>query len=307
MTDPVLQNGFLPVTDGHTIFYQIHGPADGLPLLFLHGGPGSGFNPDYLRFFAGKPIRLITFDQRGTGQSTPRGIDPYNTTPHLIADIEALRRFIGVDRWHVSGHSWGTTLALYYAQHYPSVCVGLMLISLFLGRRRDQEQSFKNTQMFFPDLAAAMSKDLPAHLSFDQAILDRLQSDDFAIQINAAYRFSMIGAALVSMTPAYPDRFDISESDINKARLLLHYAAQDFFMPDNIILDQAQLLRDMPIWLLHGRYDLDCLPQQAFELKTTLPHVDLRFVPGSHSLAEDAMTKGVYALIDDVVRLAGHV
>lgn len=296
---------YLPVSDGHRLFYRIEGPRDGIPVLFLHGGPGSGFPDAYTAFFADKPVRLIAFDQRGTGQSTPRGPGPANTTQHLLHDIEQLRTELGIAQWYVAGHSWGSTLALLYALAYTDHCTGLLLASLFLGRRRDQEQTFRNAMIHAPDLFRKMCDGLytgaPDPVRFEHELYKRLHSEDPDEQYDAAYRFDQISSVLVRLQPRPVERSNITEASLNKVRILLDYAAHDFFIPDNIILDQAERLTHMPIWLLHGQSDLDCLPQQALDLKTRLPQIDLRLVEGAHSLLEEPYRTRFQDMIDDAI------
>lgn len=299
MTETV-QTQFLDVGDGHRMAYQVSGPEDGVPFLFLHGGPGSGFRPHYRSFFDGKPVRLVVFDQRGCGQSTPSGIGPANTTEHLLQDIEALRRELGITQWLVGGHSWGTTLALLYALRYPERCRHLVLASLFLARKQDQAWSFNGVRQFLPDVMAAVESDFPAPC--EESLYAALTSNDADRRRVAAYRFGQLGANLARMAPAYPEHDAITDEDVSRATILLHYAREDFYIPENYILEKTAALT-MPVSLVHGRFDLDCLLSQAVLLQEKLPQMDLRIVQGGHSLSETAMAEGYQQLVTDVVQL----
>jgi proline iminopeptidase len=295
--------GFLDVGQGHKIFYRIYGPEDGVPFVFLHGGPGSGFSESYSRFFEGQPIRLIAFDQRGAGKSEPKGINPDNTTQHLIDDIETLRKFLGIDKWLVAGHSWGSTLAFFYALQHKDQCLGLVLSSLFLGRKRDQDWSFDGAKIFFPDIFEKICDGLPAGQTFEEYLYQDLLNGTDAQKHEAAYRFALLGSALVRLVPVYYERDEIGAPEINMLSQLVHYAKNGFFVPENHILDNAAVLKNLPIWLLHGRFDMDCLPMQTYELQKILPQIDLRIVGGAHSLSEVVMEQAFYDIIKDVALL----
>ncbi|HEY1096428.1 MAG TPA: alpha/beta fold hydrolase [Alphaproteobacteria bacterium] len=306
MQETIPQQGFLDVGQGHQIFYQIHGPDDGIPFVFLHGGPGSGFSQKRLALFAGKPIRLIACDQRGCGQSTPTGISPENTTQNLIDDIEKLRQFLNIPQWFVCGNSWGSTLALLYAIHYPQSCLGLVLASLFLGRPQDQDWTFEAGPTLYPDLFNQVSDGLPTDISFERAIYERLLTGTPEEKYDAAYRFYMLGTPLCSLTPDYPTRDSITDQSVTGATLLLYYAFKGFFISDNFILDHAAILKDLPIWLVHGKYDMDCRYEQALELQQILPHIQLQIVDGAHVVTEEPMASTFNGIIADAVAYAFH-
>jgi proline iminopeptidase len=293
MMEPFYQS-FLPVSDGHVLAYYQYGNPNGPPILFLHGGPGSGFNPNRADQFA--PVlhqyQLISFDQRGSGQSTPLGSMQANTTPHLLADIEMLRHHLGIDHWVVTGSSWGSALALLYAQAYRERCVQLILSSVFLARRQDQAWTFHTARTYFADIFAQVDQLIgcnPAE-NLEQALLTGLQSTNFATQQQTAYAFALMTDFLCNLQPKGVALDKIGPRAIAAATILLSYAAKDFDLDPKLgVLAACDKLQDLPISLLHGRYDMDCPITQAFTLKDHVPQLDLRIASGNHSNSEEPM------------------
>jgi proline iminopeptidase len=283
---------YLDTGQGHRLHVQQFGPKDGIPLLFLHGGPGSGFDVKYYdNFYKDLPVRFISFDQRGCGKSQLFGNLESNTTQHLLADIENIRTHFGIEKWIVAGHSWGSTLALLYAQSCLERCNQLLLSSIFLGRRKDQEWTMKGSQVFFPDAYGEMIEGLSSDPDADiQPILYKMLTEGTGEQQKeAAFRFMRFGANLVRLNPQIVTMSEIDDRAVNMAKILLHYALNDFFIEDNQILENMSKLDGIPVSILHGRLDMDCRVEQAFELKAAIPHAQLYLVDGSHSLSEEPM------------------
>lgn len=291
-------SGFLDVGQGHSIFYQCYGDENAVPVVYLHGGPGSGFSPSKVAHFIGLNVRFIGFDQRGCGQSTPAGIDEFNTTAHLIEDIETLRKHLGIEKWYVAGASWGSTLALLYAMKHKQSCLGLILASLFLGRRQDQKWSFDGVRLFLPDIFKQIEQGYEEPL--EDALYRRLTTGTREEKLEAAYRFNLLGSYLARMYPDIPTREDVDEASIQRAIILLHYAQHGFFVPENTILDNAALLDGLDMWLLQGRFDMDCCVQQAFELKDKCPELVLHIANGGHSTGEPVMAEAFTTIIRDI-------
>ncbi len=285
--------GVLPEDKGHTVAWAQYGNPRGAPVLFFHGGPGSGFHDFYTSLFDLERVRLITFDQRGTGQSQPVGEMRGNTTADILRDAERLRALLGLRTWAVSGHSWGASLALLYAKYARQATTQLVIASLFGARPSDQMWSFEGVARFFPDAVAALVALCPQTaepLSLGQRMAQLMASGSEAERTELAYRMSMLGEACCKMAPAPVERSEITPEKVQKLSVLLAYAAADFFLPEGAgVFDGLEVLRDLPITLVHGRFDFDCPPETAYQLQALLPQTKLVMVQGSHSLREAAM------------------
>lgn len=285
------QKGFLPTKDGHDIYWQCFGHSTGIPILFLHGGPGCGFEIDYLPLFNLNEINLITFDQRGTGQSKPLGRLEKNTTPDLISDIERLREFLNIESWIVCGHSWGTTLAVLYAQAFPTSCNSLCLAAFFGGTQADQDWTFSDIKKFFPTEISnlhALRQPHDKDLSLDEWIFKNLNSSDKNLAIETTYRLLKLEAASVQNDQKIVSYDDATSSCIEIYKMLFFYAKNKFFMNPDLMYQTGQLTT--PTILVHGQFDMDCAPDQAYRLKYTFPEIELKIVPGgNHSVFEEPM------------------
>lgn len=306
MTIECRDKGFMDTGDGHTVAWYAYGIAEGKPVVSLHGGPGSGVNHGQVARLSGilDKVNWITFDQRGAGQSTPAGSMVNNTTQLLLRDMEQLRCHLGIEKWYVRGASWGTSLAFLYAQSYPERCSGLLLSSLFLARRVDQEWTFSGARSYFADVFASVEQELgiSAGASLEKAFLKGLYSAREEEQLQAAYAFSYFGHMMCRLQPSGVSRDAITMVDVYAARILLGYAAKDFFIdPDLGVLQNIQALKNIPIILVHGRYDMDCKISQAFLLKEMLPQLDLRVVAGNHNPNEEPMHSSVLQMLSDTL------
>ena len=287
-TEPAAK-GYLPPEDGHEVAWYVYGNPEGLPVLFLHGGPGSGFNTDYLPFFPLERVCLVTFDQRGCGQSRPHGGTAGNNTQALLRDIERLRGLLKVEKWTVTGHSWGATLAVLYAKAFPQHCRSLALASFFGALPEDQIWTFEGIRQFYPAEQAALEALRPKGDSrrLDFWVYEALGAGEAE---ELAFRLSSLSSASCRMNPNPVRREDITPERIRKWQMLFYYAVNDFFLsPPESLYDGLEKIRKIPFCLVHGQFDMDCPPAQAFRLKKCLPHMDLRLVAGNHSLAEPEM------------------
>ncbi len=303
-----VESGFLDVGDGHRIYHEWSGREDGLPILFLHGGPGGGTSPMQRRFFDPARWRIVLFDQRGCGRSTPHASLRANTTWHLVADIERLREHLGIERWAVFGGSWGSTLALLYAQAYPERVSGLVLRGVFLARPEEIRWFYQEgAGRLFPEAFSRFVAGVPADERHDilAAYYRRLVHPDPTIRLNAAHRWARWEASTVTLTPdanqlreAQSDHFALA-----LARIECHYFLHRAFLRrPNQILEDADRLAGIPTTIVQGRYDVICPPKNAFDLKEALPHADLRIVPlAGHSAFEQAI---VHELVSATDRLA---
>lgn len=286
-------SGQLPVSDGHRIYFEESGRKDGLPVLFLHGGPGGGTSPVQRRFFDPKAYRIILFDQRGCGQSEPHGSLEANTTWHLLDDIEALRAHLGIDKWLLFGGSWGSTLALLYAQAHPDRALGLILRGVFLMQREEIDWFYREgTNAIFPEAWEDFIRDIPEAERDDlvEAYYRRLTGPDQEEQLVHARNWCRWEAESVTLKPRSMSSC-MPESDrfaFAFARIECHYFKHGGFLSeDRQILKACPRIEGLPVHIVQGRYDAICPPRSAWRLKQALPNADLRIVPvAGHSAFE---------------------
>ncbi len=298
----------LGVDDVHSIYVEECGAPGGIPAVFLHGGPGAGCEPWHRRFFDPAAYRVVLLDQRGCGRSTPHAEFAHNTTGHLVADLEAVRRHCGIERWVVFGGSWGSTLALAYAEAYPGRCLALVLRGIFLCRDQDIRWFYQDgANRLFPDLWQAFERVIPPAERGDMvaAYYRRLNSDDPATQLEAARAWSNWEGQLLTLLPdekmAAP--FDEPRTALSLARLECHYFINNIFLRDNQLLDEAHHLRDVPGVIVHGRYDVVCPIDQAFALHRRWPQAQLHVVPDAgHAAGETGIVHHLVGATDDLAR-----
>jgi proline iminopeptidase len=264
-TEPY-ESGLLDVGDGHRMYWESCGNPDGRPALFLHGGPGSGCTPWQRTLFDPALYRIVLFDQRGAGRSRPLASDPdanlnANTTAHLIADIEALRRHHGVERWTVAGLSWGTTLGLAYAQAHPQRVGALVLALVTTTTHREVEWVTRDVGRIFPQewdrFAAAVPQGL-RHLPLVDAYATLLFDPDAAVREHAAREWCAWEDTHVSLAPGHEPnpRYEDAEFRLRFARLVTHYWRNAAFLEGDQLLREAPTLNGIPGVLIHGRYDV---------------------------------------------------
>lgn len=274
------RHGMLAVDDLHTIYWEECGNPDGIPVLFLHGGPGAGLSPQHRRFFDPQRYRVILFDQRGAGKSTPLGEWRNNTTQLLIADIEQLRAQFGIDQWLVFGGSWGSTLALAYGQAHPAACLGFVLRGIFLCTQAEIDWFIEGVRWFYPELYEEFAAPIPAEERGDllAAYVKRILSSDPAVYWPAARAWSRFEGRRVYLMPQ-PEDAPNDALDLGVGRLESHYMANLGFM------DEDQLIRDMgriahlPAVIVQGRYDAICPPLSAYRLQQAWPGAQLEMIP----------------------------
>jgi proline iminopeptidase len=290
------RRGQLPVGQGHEMYFEQAGNVHGQPVLIVHGGPGGGFNPTMRRFHDPARHHIILFDQRGAGQSTPHASLEHNTTQHLIDDIERLRQHLGVSRWQLFGGSWGSTLALLYAQAYPDRVDGLILRSIFLMRQSELDWFYKaGANWLFPEAYQSFLDFLPR----DQRVNPiagyhrLLTSDDPAIQIQAARAWSRWEGSTLSLLPE-PERLKLFEVDryaLAFARIECHYFHhRGFLAHDNQILADMPKIAHIAGTIIHGRYDVVTPFRSALDLHKAWPASNLIVIPDAgHAMTEPGM------------------
>lgn len=299
---PIAPNrtGRLPLDELHTMYWEESGNPRGVPVVFLHGGPGGGSAPDHRRFFDPAFYRIIVYDQRGAGGSTPVGELTDNTTPHLVADLERLRAHLGVERWLIFGGSWGSTLALAYAQAHPARPLGLVLRGVFLCRALEIEWFIYQMRFLFPEAWRAFSGFIPESERGDllRAYHRRLIDPDRAVHLPAAHAWSRYES---SCSTLLPDRdliahFDEDSVALAIARIESHYFVNDIFMPENALLDGLSRIRHLPCVVVQGRYDAVCPILSADDLHRAWPEVEYVVVPDAgHSAREPGIARELVA------------
>lgn len=281
-------SGMLEVGDGHTLYWEESGNPRGVPVLFVHGGPGAGCAPAYRRFFDPRFWRIILFDQRGCGRSLPAASVHANTTQALVADMEALRCLLGVERWVLFGGSWGSTLALAYGQSHPDRALAFVLRGIFLCRPQEIDWFMTGMGIFFPEARRRFA----AHVAEDggdelQAWYRRLTDPDPAIHRPAARVWCSYEEACARLVP----RGEVMESDgpasLAMARLECHYMVHGGFLAPDQLLRDMHRIRHLPASIVQGRYDMVCPPASAWDLSRAWPAARLTMVPDAgHSAME---------------------
>ncbi len=287
-------SGHLDVGGGHQIYMEQSGNAEGIPVVFIHGGPGGGTNSMQRRFFDPKRYRIILFDQRGCGKSRPHAELKDNTTAHLIADMEAIRTALDIDHWLLFGGSWGSTLALLYAEAHPERVTGLILRGIFLGRQSELDWFYGHgTSAIFPDRWADFIAPIPEHERGDMimAYYKRLTAPEYDDQsLDFARAWSVWEGSTVTLEPGALETSGSIDPHFARAfaRIEAHYFINKCFLTrDNQILDDIHRIAHLPAVIVQGRYDAICPPLSAWELADAMPSAQLKIVPvAGHSAFE---------------------
>jgi proline iminopeptidase len=285
------------------MYWEQVGNPRGRPVLFLHGGPGAGAGAVHRRFFDPGVWRVILFDQRGAGRSKPLGSLLANSTPHLVQDIEALRKFLGIERWLLFGGSWGSTLALAYAQAHAQAVTGAVLRGIFLGRQSEVEWFLHGLARVFPDAHAAFAQFLPEAERGDLLgnYLKRLTDPDPQIHAPAARTWSIYEGSCSTLLPSFEavSAFAQDRSAIGLARIEAYYFANQLFLPPGGLLAHMGALKNIPAEIVQGRYDMICPAQSAFELTAAWPVARLTLVPDAgHSALEPGVRTALIAALE---------
>lgn len=294
--------GMLSVSPIHTIYYEQCGNPQGKPVVFLHGGPGGGLVPDYRRYFDPAAYRVVLFDQRGSGKSTPHANLEENTTWHLVADIERLREHLGIETWMVFGGSWGSTLSLAYAETHPDRVRQLVLRGIFLCRPKEIAWFYQDgASAVYPDMWEHYLKPIPEaeRGNLLEAYHRRLISDDEDVRLEAARAWSIWEASTSKLFPDQNlmDAFGDPHLALSLARIECHYFMHNaFFDTDNYLVENVGKIRHIPAVIVQGRYDMVCPMMSAWELHRAWPEAELRVIPDAgHSATEPGI---ISALVD---------
>jgi proline iminopeptidase len=303
--------GRLPVSPVHTLYYEQSGNPEGQPVVFLHGGPGGGTVPDYRRFFDPAAYRIVLFDQRGSGKSTPHANLEENTTWHLVEDIERLRAHLGIESWHVFGGSWGSTLALAYAETHPARVRSLVLRGIFLCRPKEIRWFYQEgASAIFPDVWEQYRAVIPEAERGDmvKAYYRRLTGADESERMAAARAWSVWEGSTSKLffDPDLIEKMGEDEFAVAFARIECHYFVNNaFFKTDNWLIEQVGAIRHIPAVIVQGRYDVVCPLMSAWELHRAWPEADFHIIPDAgHSALEPGIRAALVKATDRFRALA---
>ncbi|MEO8346685.1 MAG: prolyl aminopeptidase [Betaproteobacteria bacterium] len=295
-------SGRIPLDGVHVMQWEACGNPKGIPLVFLHGGPGGGCLPHHRRFYDPAFWNIVLYDQRGAGRSAPAAELRDNTTPHLVADLERLREALGIERWLVFGGSWGSTLALAYAQAHPERVLGLILRGIFLATATEIDWFMHGMGNIFPEASRAFVETLPVSERADllHNYYRRLTNPDPAIHLPAAHAWDRYEGACTTLLPT-PDplsRFDSDVAALAIARIEAHYFVNRGFMAPGQLLEGVEAIRGLPCIIVQGRYDIVCPPVTAHALARVWPEAEYVVVPDAgHSVREPGITRELIAAV----------
>ncbi len=294
------ETGVLEPAPPHRLYWEVSGNPEGRPVVFLHGGPGAGASADHRRFFDPERYRIVIFDQRGAGRSTPLGALAANTTADLVGDIELLRETLGIARWLVFGGSWGSTLALAYAHAHPERVTGLVLRGIFLGRPQEIDWFLHGMGRFFPDVWRPFAGHLPEAERGDLLgnYHRRLTDPDPEVHLPAARAWSAYEGACSTLLPS-PETVAAFTDDgmaLGLARIEAHYFVNRLFLEEGALLAGVETIRDIPAVIVQGRYDMVCPTATADALHQAWPEANYQVIPeAGHSAMEPGIRAALVA------------
>ena len=300
----------LETNSSHRVYVEQAGNESGIPILFLHGGPGSGCNENHRRYFNPKKYRIILFDQRGCNRSTPNGCENNNTTADILSDIEAIRKKLNIEKWVLFGGSWGATLALLYAECYPKNILGIILRGAFLARKKDLTWFIgEGVNRIYPDYwseyLSIFNEDEKNNLL--DSMHNHIFSDNRTMQLIAAKAWSLWAGRIV--THSFDEEYALDDDEdedklINDVKIEIHYAKNKYFINENQIIENIKKIPNIPIMIVHGRSDITCLPESSCSLDEILPNSKLILVPNAGHLAgEPKITNALVNATDEMLEL----
>ena len=306
------ETGTLKVDEIHELYWEQCGNPEGEPILFLHGGPGAGCSEHDRCFFDPQHFRIVLFDQRGSGRSRPVGDLTDNTMAYTAKDIEQLRKQLGINHWHVFGGSYGSTMALYYAQEFPQRCKSLVLRGIWLLREEEIDWWIYRIRMIQPELWSDFAGFIPEAERGDllEAYWKRLTGADRQLALEAAKRWAIYETACCTLLPnaEFTSHFAEPDTAWAIARLEAHYFRNVKPDPDSLLLDRVGLIRHIPAFAVHGRYDIVCSVKNLIDLAGAWPELDTVVSPDSgHSSHEPGITRELVAATNRIVRTGSPI
>ncbi len=294
--------GHLRVSNIHKIYYEAFGNPNGIPVLFLHGGPGAGFSSFHKKIFCVKKHKVIFFDQRGSGKSLPLAELKQNKTSDLLKDIEKLRKHLKIDKWYIFGGSWGSTLAILYGIANPNRCLGFILRGIFLGTKTEIDWFLYGMKSFFPEAHNNFTRKIPSKEQND--ILDwyykNLNQSDLKVVYKLASDWNSYESSCSTLK--YIERKMSGEQSLAIARIESHYFVNNCFIKDGFILKNVHKVSKIPCHVIQGRHDIICPPENAYKLSKIWSESSLKMVEeGAHSGFEDCMFKQIQESIDYII------
>lgn len=297
----ILQDG-----QQHQIYIEQCGNPKGIPVVFLHGGPGSGCGPHHRRYFNPDLYHIILFDQRGCGRSLPAGLLDNNNTAHLVEDMEAIRKHLGINKWVLFGGSWGATLALCYARKYQTAVQAMVLRGVFLGRQQDIDWVYAEggASKIFSEAWHDFTEQVPVNMRSSPLnyFFEQLQQASADVQAEAANTLQAWEATIVKMRENhYVAEAAQEPAPLAHALIQLHFARNQCFIADTPLLESASQIPLLPTYIIHGRYDMVCPVQQSWLLKQVLPHAAFNIVPlAGHAAGEPGLIDALIAATDNL-------
>jgi len=303
------RSGALPLDELHTMAWDQSGDPDGVPVVYVHGGPGAPASPFVRRLFDPAHYRIVMFDQRGAGRSTPHAEITDNTTWHLVADMELLRRHLDIERWHVAGGSWGSTLSLAYGEAHPDRCISMTLRGIFMCRDSEIDWFLHGIGKFFPEAEREFVAPIPEAERGDllAAFYKRLTDPDPAIHMPAARAWSRYEGSTITLLPdpTLVDDFSGDAKALSLARLECHYFIHRVWLDPDQLLRNVDRLRPVPAAIVQGRYDIVCPLRSADDLARAWPEANYVIVPDAgHAVTESGLANALVGISDGFRSLA---
>jgi len=290
----------------HTLYVEECGTPDGIPVLFLHGGPGAGIEPYHRRFFDPEKYHMVLFDQRGSGKSAPHASLENNTTQHLIADIEMIREKLGIDNWLVFGGSWGSTLALAYAQAHPDNILALVIRGIFLCRKKEIDWIYQlGASKVYPDYWQDFIAPVPVDKRDDivNAYYEILTGSNDIARMAAAKAWSIWEGRTATLLARKEviDHFSHARTALSVALIECHYFVNNAFMKPNQLLDNIETIRHIPAFIVQGRYDMICPMESAWELHQAWPEAKFTVVgDAGHAASEKGIISALVSIMNNL-------
>ena len=300
------KKGYLKVSNNNKIYFELSGNPKGIPILFVHGGPGGGFSQKDKRFFNPKKFNVICFDQRGSGKSKPFASLDNNTTQDLVEDIKYLLDYLKINKTYLFGGSWGTTLSLVYAISYPKTVKGLVLRGIFLPSKKDNDYFVYESKSTHPEAWENFTRNIPRNIIKNRKIEEYVYQKTKSKNKKERLKYTKLWSEFefsVSKLVYSKEKIKQALKEIKHeafARIELHYLTNNCFLPNNYIINNAGKIRNIPLTIIHGRYDCVCSPSSAYELHKAVPKSKLIFTLAGHSASDPNTEKALIMAVNSI-------